>query len=156
MTAERILGHVEGPDKQQLDVRAIVQTVSRAALFAVHVEPAPSGERQWAPIWTGTRAMQLRQHEPAPPYSGAVLELITPEVWAWAWREALTNSQRRVTWIADDLRLAELELLAARAHTGGLPARTAQVVASLVDGWTGTAEELLEAASLIDQEIDHG
>lgn len=154
--AERTLGPIEGPEGQQLNVKVIVQSAARGTLFSVHVEPSPSGERQWTPIWTATPAMQLRENEPASPLASVVLELITPDVWDWAWRQAQADSQDRVERLADELRLAELELLLALAHTGGLPAPTAEVVASLADGWAGTSDQLLETALLIDQETDRG
>lgn len=154
MTALLTLGRTCTPDGQQIDVRALSHS-DPVSLFSVHAAPAPRAEQSWELVWTATRRMQLQEHTAGSWCAAAVLPLVGPHVWDWAWRHALTEAREKMTELTARLRIAELEELTARAHIGALAPPISQAVVTLADGWTGTAHELLDTAILIDKRVEH-
>lgn len=121
-------------------------------LFTVYVADPPDDPHRHVAVLLASRRGRLEAHQRGGVYLADVLRLVTPDVWAWAWSRGLVHAEARVADLRLEVRDAEIDLLRARAHTDELPALTRQALLALIDGWRGTASELLDAANLIDQD----
>lgn len=146
---ELLLGQVDTPEGP-VDVVAWILPGS-LFLFTVYVAYPPDDPHRHVAVLLASRRGRLEAHQRGEVYLADVLRLVTPDVWVWAWSRARAHAKERVAELRLELRDAEIDLLRARAHTDELPALTRQALLALIDGWRGTASELLDAANLIDQ-----